>query len=104
MRGWTSRATPDLTSDLCDVGAFSPHAWRRIGSHHIGRREAAFALASFDLNRRMMDAEAILEFVGSIHQEAVAGLVAVAHEMNRQRRFRRAHGPDVQIMNAGNTR
>ena len=52
----------------------------------------------------MMDAEAMLELMGGVHQERVAHPTAVADEMNRQRRFRRAHGPDVQVMHAGDAR
>ena len=52
-----------------------------------------------DLDRRMPDPEMLLQLPLHVGQEMIAWMPLRHDEMHRQRRFGRAHGPDVQVMN-----
>ena len=52
----------------------------------------------------MADAETVLQLLLGLGQEAVAGMPARHDEMDGQRRLGRAHGPDMQVMDAGDAR
>ena len=67
-------------------------------SHDICRRETAFLLAGFNLNCRMMNAEAMVQLVRGFHQERIIDPAVRANKMDRERRLGRAHWPNVKVM------
>src|SRR4051794_4915525 len=58
--------------------------------------------ADLDLQRCMPDAEALLELMLHVRQEAVAGMSTGHDQMAGQRRLSGTHGPDVEMMNVSN--
>src|SRR5256885_15467534 len=57
-------------------------------------------VAEFDLDGDVMDLEALLELAAEAAKEAVVARRARHDEMRRQRGFRGAHCPDVQVAHA----
>jgi muconolactone delta-isomerase len=57
-----------------------------------------------DLQGRVPDAEMVFQLPLGLRQEAVTRMPARHHEMRREGRFRGAHGPDMQVMDAGDAR
>ena len=51
-----------------------------------------------DLDRRMVDPEAMSQLVGHLVQECVGGAIFGAHEVGCEGRLGRTHGPDMQIV------
>ena len=62
---------------------------------HAGGR----TVAALDLNRRVVDFEAVLQFVAYLTQKIV-GRPFGADEVDGERAFGGPHGPDVQIVDA----
>ena len=74
----------------------------RLSHDVIGREVAGGLLADFDLQGRVPDPEALPQLARRHSQEFVAGMAAGEDEMRGERAFRRAQGPDMQIMHGGN--
>ena len=66
-------------------------------SHPFRRRQLADLGGGFDLQRSVVDVEAVREFLANAVQEGVVR-AAGPHQMRGQRGFVGAHGPDVQIV------
>jgi hypothetical protein len=62
-------------------------------------RQRAFGIqAGLDLERRVTDAEAVAEALGGLDEESVAGVTSGHDQVGGQGNIRRAHGPDVQVV------
>ena len=60
--------------------------------------DRAAILVAFHLDRRVVDAEAVVQFVRQLLQEAVAGVAPGHHEMRGEGHFGGAHRPNVKVM------
>ena len=91
-------------AEIARIDRPSPGSLRRAdASHHvIGREVAGGFLADFDLQGRVPDAEALPQLGRRRQQELVSGMAAGEDEMRGQGVFRRAQGPDMQIMHGAN--
>src|SRR5882762_9772602 len=63
----------------------------------LGRRELADLAAGLDLQRGVVDVEAVRKLLADPMQEWVVGTVR-PHQMRRQRGLVGTHGPDMQVM------
>ena|SRR6516164_7231995 len=70
-------------------------ACRKRRSHDVDRRQPAFLRPGFDLNRSVTNIKVMIEFVRSLRKEHVVDLAIRSDEMDRERGFGRAHGPNV---------
>ena len=66
----------------------------------IGSERACPGVAAFDLQRRVLDAELVVQQGGCPRDESVARMPVRHHEVAGESRLCRAHRPDVKIMNA----
>ena len=71
----------------------NPQKSRR--SRDVDRRQPAFLRPGFDLNRSVTNIKVMIEFVRSLRKEHVVDLAIRSDEMDRERGFGRAHGPNV---------
>src|SRR5258708_23542232 len=80
--------------------------WTNGLSDDMRRRQAAGkrGMAGLELKGRVLDPEALVQLPARLRRQFVVDRRARADEMNRQRRFRRAHAPDMQIVDLGDAR
>ena len=52
----------------------------------------------FELQRGMLDLELAMQIAGRLIQEGAITVINISHQMRRQGRFRRTHGPDMEIV------
>src|SRR6476659_9766140 len=76
--------------------------WSIASYDVIGREVAGGLLADLDLQGRVPDAESLPKLGRRGQQEFVSGMAGGKDEMCGQGVFRRAQGPDMQIMHRGN--
>src|SRR5437870_462087 len=60
-------------------------------------------IANFQLNRRMMDRKSRRQSLRGFSKKFIAGMTTRNHQMHGQSGFRRAHRPNMQIVDFGNT-
>src|SRR5204863_1005369 len=71
-------------------------------SDHVIGLERAGRIAALDLERGMLDPEAVLQLPRDLSDKRVRRRPSRHDEMTRQCRLCRAHGPDVQVVDAVN--
>src|SRR5215831_17318593 len=67
-----------------------------------GQRTSLVGVGELDLDRRMMDAKAMVQLLRDRAQRGVAGVASWHYQMAGQRRLGGAHAPDVQVVQSGN--
>ena len=85
----------------CDCGA---HKWARrpaAASDNVSRGQLAGALPEFDLDRGMLNAEALVKLCLNVNEEVTTRMSRWHDEMTGQRCFRGAHWPDMEIVHLG---
>src|SRR6266851_1165426 len=107
-------ATPGVPSLLVTTIILSPplvdcrlvDCWTRGLSDDMRRRQAAGkrGMADLELKGRVLDPEALVQLAARLCGQFIVDRRARADEMNRQRRFRRAHAPDMEIVDLGDAR
>jgi hypothetical protein len=70
----------------------------------IRLKRACNICTDFHLNCRVADGEAVVEFLGKFDEKLVARMAGRHQAVARQSGFRRAHRPNVQVMNCGYAR
>src|SRR6266446_2803640 len=63
-----------------------------------GQDTGLLGVGELDLDCRVVDAEAMVKLLRDAVEQRIAGVTVRHHQMAGQRRLRRAHAPDVQIM------
>ena len=62
-------------------------------------RTIAFAIAAFDLRRRVSNSKSIAQRIAHVVQKQIVPRLLFHHQMNSQRHFGCAHRPNVEIVN-----
>ena len=65
-------------------------------------RTQTIGATTFQLNGHMPDAEAIVQLILDLNQQRIVDLSIWLYEMRCKRDLRRAHGPNVEIVDSGN--
>src|SRR5215469_328200 len=85
----------------CAEGKARPDAWSaQPASHDVLGCQCAdlIRIGELDLERCMLDAEAVMQLLRDAVEDGIAGVAARDDQMTGQRRLRGAHPPDVEIV------